>query len=198
MDYWNVRIKYVNDKILGETARWLQLQPSSTWSRPTMSAFQYFRWSALTKPTVSYFLRQIHSLSKEEALLMSFSTLVFWLFDVENIAVTMVASNDDDGCNWCSRTNDEGCTTKLTNFSRWQLLKYNSNIFETWLKKPSDRRFAHGASQLIKYPHNEPKFDCDIFGIPGVISKVGALVSDTVGIMRFADCQIFLFLTIFL
>ena len=53
---------------LGGTARWLQLQPSSAWPRPTVSAFQYFRWCAITKSTVSHFLRQIYSLSKEEAL----------------------------------------------------------------------------------------------------------------------------------
>ena len=73
---------------LGETARWLQLQPSSSWPRPTVSAFQYFRWCALTKLAVSHFLHQIYSPSKEEALqslLMSLSTLVFWLFDEENI-----------------------------------------------------------------------------------------------------------------
>ena len=46
----------------------LQLQPSSSWPRPTVSAFQYFRWCALTKPAVSHFLHQIYSLSKEEAL----------------------------------------------------------------------------------------------------------------------------------
>ena len=50
------------------TARWLQLQPSSAWPRPTASAFQYFRWCALTKPAASYFLRRIYSLSKEKAL----------------------------------------------------------------------------------------------------------------------------------
>ena len=80
---------------LGGTARWLQLQPSSAWPRPTVSAFQYFRWCALTEPAVSHFLRWIYSLSKEEALqslLMSLSTLVFWLFDVENI-------RRHDGCN---------------------------------------------------------------------------------------------------
>ena len=55
-------------RALGGTARWLQLQPSSAWPRPTVSAFQYFRWCALTKPAVSHFLRQIYSLSKEEAL----------------------------------------------------------------------------------------------------------------------------------
>ena len=55
-------------KSLGVTARWLQLQPSSAWPRPTVSAFQYFRWCALTKPAVSHFLRQIYSLSKEEGL----------------------------------------------------------------------------------------------------------------------------------
>ena len=53
---------------LGGTARWLQLQPSSSWPRPKVSAFQYFRWCALTKLTVSHFLHQIYSLSKEEAL----------------------------------------------------------------------------------------------------------------------------------
>ena len=53
---------------LGGTARWLQLQPLSAWPRPTVSAFQYFRWCALTTPAVSHFLRQIYSLSKEEAL----------------------------------------------------------------------------------------------------------------------------------
>ena len=61
----------------------------------TVSAFQYFRWCALTKPAVSHFLRQIYSLLTEEALLsmlMSLSTLVFWLFDVENI-------RRHDGCN---------------------------------------------------------------------------------------------------
>ena len=49
---------------LGGTARWLQLQPSSAWPRPTMSAFQYFRWCALTKPTVSHLLRWKYSSSK--------------------------------------------------------------------------------------------------------------------------------------
>ena len=53
---------------LGGTARWLQLQPSSAWPRPTVSAFQYFRWCALTKPALSHFLCRIYSLSKEEAL----------------------------------------------------------------------------------------------------------------------------------
>ena len=33
----------------------------------SVSAFQYFRWCALTKPAVSHFLRRIYSLSKEEA-----------------------------------------------------------------------------------------------------------------------------------
>ena len=28
-------------------------------------------------------------------------------------------------------------------------------------------KFVNGVLQTIKYPHNEPKFDCDIFGIPG-------------------------------
>ena len=37
-------------------------------TRPTVSAFQYFRWCAVTKPIVSHFLRRIYSLSKEEAL----------------------------------------------------------------------------------------------------------------------------------
>ena len=49
---------------------------------------QYFRWCALTKLAVSHFLHQIYSPSKEEvlqSLLMSLSTLVFWLFDEENI-----------------------------------------------------------------------------------------------------------------
>ena len=80
---------------LGGTARWLQLQPSSSWPRPTVSAFQYFRWCALTKLAVSNFLHQIYSPSKEEALqslLMSLLTLVFWLFDAENI-------RRHDGCN---------------------------------------------------------------------------------------------------
>ena len=52
---------------LGGTARWLQLQPSSAWPQPTVSAFQYFRYCALTKPAVSRFLCRIYSLSKEEA-----------------------------------------------------------------------------------------------------------------------------------
>ena len=39
---------------LGETARWLQLKPSSSWPRLTVSAFQYLRWCALTKPAVVY------------------------------------------------------------------------------------------------------------------------------------------------
>ena len=80
---------------LGGTARWLQLQPSSAWPRPTVSTFQYFRWCVLTKPAVSHFLYWIYSLSNEEALqslLMSLSTLVFWLFNVENI-------RRHDGCN---------------------------------------------------------------------------------------------------
>ena len=82
-------------QLVGGTARWLQLQPSSSWPRPTVSAFQYFRWCALTKLQVSHFLHQICNLSKEEALqslLMSLSSLVFWLFDVENI-------RRHDGCN---------------------------------------------------------------------------------------------------
>ena len=73
---------------LGGTARWMQLQPSSAWPRATVSAFQYFSWCALTKPKVSHFLRRIYSLSKEEtfwSLLMLLLTLVFWLFDLENI-----------------------------------------------------------------------------------------------------------------
>ena len=48
--------------------RWLQLQLSSAWPPPTVSAFQYFRSCALTKSAVSHFLRRIYSLSKEEAL----------------------------------------------------------------------------------------------------------------------------------
>ena len=78
----------ISPPITGGTARWLQLQPSSSWPRLTVSAFQYFRWCALTKLAVSHFLHQIYSPSKEEALqslLMSLSTLVFWLFDEENI-----------------------------------------------------------------------------------------------------------------
>ena len=97
LEIWQVTLK--NNKAplltLGGTARWLQLQPSSSWPRPTVSAFQYFRLSALTKLAVSHFLHQIYSPSKEEALqslLMSMSTLVFWLFDEENI-------RRHDGCN---------------------------------------------------------------------------------------------------
>ena len=33
----------------------------------------------------------------------------------------------------------------------------------------------------MKYPHNETKFDCDIFGILGVIFKVRVLKFDTFG-----------------
>ena len=81
-------INYQSQASTGGTARWLQLQPSSSWPRPTVSTFQYFRWCALTKLAVSHFLHQIYSPSKEEALqslLISLSTLVFWLFDEENI-----------------------------------------------------------------------------------------------------------------
>ena len=60
--------KYILACTLGGTAQWLQLQPSSAWPRPALSAFQYFRWCALTKHAVSHFLRRIYSLSKEEAL----------------------------------------------------------------------------------------------------------------------------------
>ena len=45
---------------LGVTTRWLQLQPTSAWPRPTVSAFQYFRWCAPTKHAVSHFLRRIY------------------------------------------------------------------------------------------------------------------------------------------
>ena len=42
---------------LGGTTRHddCSLQPSSAWTRPTVSAFQYFHWCAITKPTVSLF-----------------------------------------------------------------------------------------------------------------------------------------------
>ena len=66
-------------------------------------------------------------------------------------------------------------------------------------------RLDKGVSQLIKCPHNEPKFDCDIFGIPDVIGKVRVLKVETVGPLSMllgvrdasADCQMFLFLTNF-
>ena len=39
----------------------------------------------------------------------------------------------------------------------------------------------HGVSQLIKYPHNETKLNCDIFNIPGAILKVRVSMFDTFG-----------------
>ena len=69
--YWQQQqrgVAVTNRISLGGTVRWLQLQPSSAWPRPTVRAFQYFRWCALTKPAVSHFLRRIYNLSKEEAL----------------------------------------------------------------------------------------------------------------------------------
>ena len=58
----------------GRPQGWLQLYNDhrqhgcDRGARPTVSAFQYFRWCALTKPAVSHFLRRIYSLSKEGAL----------------------------------------------------------------------------------------------------------------------------------
>ena len=43
----------------------------------------------------------------------------------------------------------------------------------------SSHKFDDGISQLIKYPHSEPKFDCDNFGIPVDIFKVRVLKFDT-------------------
>ena len=51
--YWGIdALLGINELImsLAETARWLQ-QPSSSWPRPTVSTFQYFRWYVLTKST---------------------------------------------------------------------------------------------------------------------------------------------------
>ena len=101
---------YPRGYLLGQTARWLELQPSSPWPWSTVTAVQYFRWCVLKNPAVCNFLDQIYSLSKEQLLwpiTMLLWTPVFWLFGVKIFAVTMVAANGDDGCNWCSWRDDE-------------------------------------------------------------------------------------------
>ena len=65
---------------LGGTARWLQLQPSSAWPRPTVSAFQYFRWCALTKPAVFHFLCRIYSPVKGRSLVITVDVTVDPIF----------------------------------------------------------------------------------------------------------------------
>ena len=59
--------------------------------------------------------------------------------------------------------------------------KYFLNLAGALFKVKSSYKFDTGVLQLVKYPHNEPKYDCDIFGTPGVIFKVRVLKVDTVG-----------------
>ena len=118
---------------LGGTARWLQLQPSSSWLRPTVSTFQYFCWCALTKHAVFHFLHQIYSPSKEEALqslLVPLSTLVSCLFYAENIRC-------HDGCNkwwrWLQLMFREGWRGLHNSFDELVMLITQETFFKYFL-----------------------------------------------------------------
>ena len=105
---------------------------------------------------------------------MSLSTLVFWLFDAENI-------RRHDGCNkwwrWLQLMFWEGLRGLHDSFDEIVTLITQEICFKYFFKfswnalkvERSHKLDSHGASQLIKYPHNETKLDCEILGIPGVI-----------------------------
>ena len=83
-----------------------------------------------------------------------------------------------------------GVTRVARQFWRTWPVDNSRNMFQISLKLgwntlsvETSHKFDNGVSQLIKYMHNEPKFDCDLFGIPGVIFKVRALTFDTVGLL---------------
>ena len=40
----------------------------------------------------------------------------------------------------------------------------------------SSHKFENAVSQPMKYPYDEPKFNCDILSIPGVIFEVRVLI----------------------
>ena len=131
---------------------------------------------------------------------MSLSIIVFWLFDVENI-------RRHDGCNkwwrWLQLMFREGWRGLHGSFDELAPLitqeicfRYFLNLAGTLFKVESWHNLDnHGVSQLIKYPHNETKFDCDI--LSWNLAHLDLWVCSSVWVMRFAECQIFLFLTNF-